>query len=284
MSLKERLPDLEPDGLYTPVVGEWAYKKYLRVWMYDEIFTTAMREKFTLVYLDLFAGAGRAELRNSGRIVPSSALLALEVPHRYDRYIFCEADPRRMEALKARLAALAPEADIHFVEGDINQNVDAVRALVPSDSLSFCFVDPYGIGIQQQAIARLAHERKMDFLILLALGMDANRNVDYYLKDEIKRLDNFLGNTGWREEWKEAKREGTSFQIFLAGQYVQAMVALGYEKTDVGEMYQMRSEPPRKVKLYYLAFFSRSKVGKKFWKEVLKYSSDQTSMFDTLGF
>jgi hypothetical protein len=32
-SFKDRLPALRDDGLLTPEVGEWAYQKYLRVWI-----------------------------------------------------------------------------------------------------------------------------------------------------------------------------------------------------------------------------------------------------------
>jgi hypothetical protein len=110
MSFKDRLPILEDDGLFTPEVGEWAYKKYLRVWMYDELFTTSMRDKWTLVYVDLFAGAGRARLRDSKRVVPSSPLLSLDLPHRFHRYIFVSVHehPRRAGAgCPSRCAVIA---------------------------------------------------------------------------------------------------------------------------------------------------------------------------------
>ena len=282
MSIKDKLPVLEPDGLLTPEVGEWAYKKYLRVWIYDEIFATAMKNQWRRVYIDLFAGAGRVQLRDSRQIVPNAALLALDIPDRFDRYIFCEKDTAKMAALRERVAAVAPGADVHFVEGDSNETVTRITALIPDDALSFCFVDPYGVNIRLETIRRLSRGRKMDFLILLALQMDANRNRALYMSGESRSLEEFLGDTSWRAEWEEARRRGEDFRIFLGNYYIRAMATLGYVVAPMSEMYEMKTE--KGLSIYYLAFFSKHLLGRKFWKEALKYSDEQTSMFDGLGF
>ncbi|HEX2095200.1 MAG TPA: three-Cys-motif partner protein TcmP [Longimicrobiaceae bacterium] len=238
MWTKDNLPDVEPDGLYVPEVGEWGCDKYLRVWMYDEIFARSMKGKWTRVYLDLFAGAGYAYLKGSKRIVPSSALLALQIPDPFDLYIFCEADPKPLAALQARVQRLNPSVPVHFVKGDANESVEAILRLIPVQrSLTFCFVDPFGTNVRLSAIRQLANARKMDFLILLALGMDANRNRDRYQKEACERLDDFLGGRDWRKRWEEAKRSGKGFRGFLAEQYAEAMSALGYLDTNLEEMY-----------------------------------------------
>ena len=46
----------------------------------------------------------------------------------------------------------------------------------------------------------------MDFLILQALHMDANRNFEKYMKDENQRISNYLGMENWpgivfEQEW-----------------------------------------------------------------------------------
>lgn len=91
------------DGLFTPDVGAWSEEKYAHVRTYAEIFATSMRHKWKCrVYLDLFAGAGKAMLRESRKVVESSAFLALGVTHPFDRYVFCDSDTRCVTALKAR--------------------------------------------------------------------------------------------------------------------------------------------------------------------------------------
>jgi len=198
---KSTLPDAPDDGLPTPEVGEWGVEKYLRVWMYDEIFTTSMKGRWKRTYVDLFAGAGHAFLKESGRAVLSSAMLALRVTNRFDRYVLCEANPTRMAALRERVRRAAPEADVVFLEGDANRIAQRIVDEIPPDSLAFCFADPFGTNIRLSTIRVLAAARRMDFLILLALGMDANRNRELYRADESKRLDEFLGDATWRERW-----------------------------------------------------------------------------------
>ena len=80
----DRLPDLEDDGLPTPDVGEWGEEKYQLVRCYADIFSRAMRGKWSsLHYVDFFAGAGRARLAGTRRIVAASPLLVLDVPIRW---------------------------------------------------------------------------------------------------------------------------------------------------------------------------------------------------------
>ncbi|HEY0152515.1 MAG TPA: three-Cys-motif partner protein TcmP [Longimicrobium sp.] len=275
MWTKSTLPDAPDDGLHTPEVGEWGAEKYLRVWMYDEMFTKSQNRKWTLVYVDLFAGAGHALLKESGRRVLSSAMLALQVAHRFDRYVFCEADPRRMAALRERVGRVAPEADVVFLEGDANQIAQSIVPAIPPGSLAFCFADPYGTNIRLSAIRVLAAARRMDFLILLALGMDANRNKELYRADESKRLDEFLGDATWRERWAVEEKQGGRFQRFLAREYAGAMQSLGYLETALDEMHPVKD---RGRLLYHLAFFSKVELAKKLWSEARKYTDPQTGL------
>ncbi|HEU0052248.1 MAG TPA: three-Cys-motif partner protein TcmP [Longimicrobium sp.] len=282
MSIKDRLPVLAADGLVTPDVGEWAYKKYFRVWLYNQMFTTGMKNRWFRVYIDLFAGAGRSLLRDSRRIVPNAAILALDLRDRYDRYVFCEKDPERIGALRERVGRVAPGADVRYVLGDSNETTSEIATHVPADALTFCFADPYGVNLRLETIRRLSAGRNVDFLILLALQMDANRNRERYAREESRRLEDFLGNARWRTAWEEAERRGEDFRMFLADQYIAAMRSLGYARTTRADLYQMRTEV-RNLSIYYLAFFSKHALGYRFWREALKYSDKQTSMLDGLG-
>lgn len=45
------------DGLVIPELGGWAREKYLRVWIYDQMFATGMKNAWDeMVYVDLFSG------------------------------------------------------------------------------------------------------------------------------------------------------------------------------------------------------------------------------------
>ena len=55
----------------------------------------------------------------------------------------------------------------------------------------------------------------MDFLIVLAVGMDATRNEKVYARPDDKRVDGFLGIDDWRKRWQDARIKGISFRLHL---------------------------------------------------------------------
>lgn len=271
---------VEDDGLPTCEVGAWVEEKYRRVGMACELFATGMKTRWDeRVYIDLFAGPGHSHIRETVRILLGSPLIALMLPDPFDRYIFCEANPESLSALRRLVPLRSPDRDVRFVPGDVNEAAQAVLREIPPHAvghtvLSFCFVDPYSLRVSFDTIRRLATGRAIDFLILLALGMDAKRNISRYIKDESTRIDEFLGIGDWRGRWEIARHRGENFMYFLAVEYAAAMGRLGYLPTAPAEMYPVRSDL-KNLPLYYLAYFSKNPLGKKFWKEVLKYSSDQ---------
>lgn len=95
---------VKDDGFVIPEVGIWSLEKYQLLGGYCDIFTKGMRAKWkNLVYLDLFAGAGYAKIRENGSIIKSSTLISLAIPTKFDKYIFCEDNPDSLEALCNRL-------------------------------------------------------------------------------------------------------------------------------------------------------------------------------------
>ena len=264
------------DGLETPEVGSWSEEKYHLLHGYARIFATAMKKKWDhRVYIDLFAGSGRSKLKGSGRIVLASPLLALEIPDRFDRYIFCEQQPKRMSALRERVKRDYGGADVRFVEGDANQLVDQILIEVPAHSktskvLAFCFADPYRLkNLKFTTIEHLA-KRFMDFLILIPTEMDANRNVSWYTQPNNRTLDEFVGTTEWREHWHSAKARGEPFWGFLERFYELRMASLEYGEHSAKEARLIRSDR-KNLPLYRLTFFSRHPLGRRFWKDIKKH-------------
>src|SRR5215469_17044602 len=112
-------PAIAPDGLIAPEVGPWAESKYRHIELYDRLFSTGMKEKWQQrVYIDLYAGAGCSWIKSKGKFVNGSPLIALSVVDPFDKYIFCEEDPEKCEALRKRVFAIAPEAKVVFVQGN----------------------------------------------------------------------------------------------------------------------------------------------------------------------
>jgi len=188
---------VENDGLILPdPVGSWSEKKYSLLGGYCEIFNSGVKNKFqNRVYIDLFAGAGYVPIKGKNKILKSSALISLSIPTPFTKYIFCEMDESKMFALTERVKRQFPERDVLCLLGDSNQIVDEVitevKKLGPS-TISFCFVDPFSLNLHFDTIEKLAKVGRIDFLILLALMMNANRNLHNFIVDQSSAIDLFL--------------------------------------------------------------------------------------------
>src|ERR1051326_5417999 len=113
---------LEPDGLATPEVGAWTEDKHRLVSLYATLFSSGMKAKWgKRVYVELYAGAGRARVRGTSKIIVGSPLLALQVNPPFDKYVFCEDSPQNLDALRQRVRRLSPVANVAYVPGDCNQ-------------------------------------------------------------------------------------------------------------------------------------------------------------------
>lgn len=269
---------VEDDGLHTPEVGPWAEEKYRIVSLYDSLFSTGMKNKWgARVYIDLYAGAGHAKIEGTNRIVRGSPLIALNVPYRFDKYVFCEENKRCINALKQRVRTQFSNVDVEFIHGDCNQKASDILAKIPDSNnkriLSLCFIDPFNIGIHFDTVKCLSSKR-MDFLIVLPTGMDATRNQTRYFDKKSSQIARFLGRPDWRKLLEQAEKQGILFRQFLADLYASQMATLGYIKVSVSKMKEVRSDDKKQF-LYHLAFFSKSERGYEFWDKVLKHSDPQ---------
>src|SRR5215469_3630010 len=268
------------DGLPCPEVGGWTETKHSFVSLYAKLFSSGMKAKWgRRVYVELYAGAGYSRVRGTSRVIAGSPLRALTLEDPFDEYVFCEEDPENLKALKTRVKRHAPGASVAYVEGDCNAKVKEILAKIPAGSktdtvLTLCFVDPYDIGIEFETV-RMLSARFVDFLVLLAVFMDANRNYDRYIKAEDISVEKFLGSESWRDCWHIAQQSGIPFPQFLASEYARGMESLQYVKTPVHTMHKVRSDE-KNLPLYYLALFSRHERAYKFWEEAQKYGTDQT--------
>jgi three-Cys-motif partner protein len=267
------------DGLTCPEVGAWTEDKHRIVSLYATMFSSGMKHKWgQRIYLELHAGAGHSRIRGTQKIILGSPLRALTVDDPFDKYIFCEATSRNLEALKARVARHAPNAHIAYIEGDCDLRASDILAEIPYGSksdtvLTLCFADPYDIGLKFATIKTLS-SRFVDFLVLLAVYSDANRAYKRYVMEDAVKVDEFLGSNTWRERWKIAQSEGVLFPRFLAEEFAASMETIGYLQTPIHKMKLIRSDD-KNLPLYYIAMFSRNRLAHDLWDDALKYGTDQ---------
>src|ERR1039458_4844932 len=266
---------VDDDGLVCAGVHRWAEEKYRLLALYDKLFSSGMKNKWDQrVYIDLYAGAGFSHIQGTSTFLKGSPIIALTVDCPFDRYIFCEENEELLAALRARSARIAPEANVSYIHGNCDAKIEEVCEAVPKGSsdnrvLSLCMVDPFDFGIKFGTLKRLS-QVYIDFVVLLAIGMDANRNYDHYVEGNSPKIDEALGNTEWRERWKAAGARRSDFRQFLALEFSRSMESLRYLPTPLDRMKLVRSDE-KNLPLYYLALFSRNDTAHKFWDQVLKY-------------
>jgi three-Cys-motif partner protein len=270
---------VEDDGLPVMKKGPWAQKKYKLVGKYCDIFTSAMKGKWNLIYMDLFCGPGFSMNRDTGQLMKNSALIAMSTPKSFDHFILNDYDQTAVDAMKARVQRLHPEASVQYSCKDANSCVEELLASRPRFSngkktLTFCFLDPFSLNLDFETIKVLARE-KVDILVLHALQMDARRNRDLYWQPDHERVAKFTGNPDWREKFVAGQYPMHNFCKFLADEFDVNMKALGYltdtEKVPIalgtGQI------------LYYLAFYSKHPLGTEFFGKVQKGGNDQLELF-----
>ena len=275
---------VDDDGLISPPVGSWAETKYRLLALYDELFSSGMKNRWDQrVYIDLYAGSGYSHVQGTSKFLKGSPLIALTVANPFDKYIFCEERADLSDALKARVQRIAPQAKVAYILGNCDTEIEKICQEVPKASpsnrvLSLCLVDPFDFGLKFETLRGLSGFF-IDFVVLLAVGMDANRNYDHYVDGDSTKIDEALGNTEWRERWRAGGARRKNFRKFLASEFSLSMESLNYLKQPLDGMKLVRSVE-KNLPLYYLALFSRHKTAYKFWGEVLKYSTDQPNLWD----
>ncbi len=267
-----------PDGFYTPDIKPHSIEKIRLHNRYAEMFASAMHRKWPqLAYIGLYSGAGHARRTDTGEVVETSALAVLRQRPRFTDYIYVENDPACIEALNARSAALQGDARVTIIPADVNESAEAVRIAMPSYGaehglLSFCFIDPFDVQLKFHTIRRLASFR-VDFLILLMLGVDARRNFKRYREDESStRIGDLIDFPEWRTQYVP----GENVVHFLLGKFNEAMARLGYPPASK-DAHSIRVSG-KGVFQYLLAFYSKSEVGLKFWRESRRGVSGQFTL------
>lgn len=261
------------DGLPSQGVGAWATTKHERIRLYIEA-TRAVRAKYLppsgtggAAFLDLFAGPGRARVRDQALTVPGSALIAVQhTEARFSQVILCDLDAENAAALRART-----RDDRHrvvVVEGDCNEEIDRIVSLVPEHGLNIALIDPFAPStFKWSTIAKLAATKRMDLLIHFPTGA-TKRNFFHSGFDQT--IDQMVGTTRWRSSIHAAEHVPKLIDTLR-----EQLVALGYESERVNTL-PVQTE--KNLLLYHLVFASKDMRGTKIWKSITKHDGPQRGL------
>ena len=270
-----------PDGLYLPQIKRHSLEKITLHNRYAAIFSKAMAKQWKQrAYIGLFAGAGAAELVETGDTVETSALAVQQQPVPFTHCVYVDCNPLCIAALRARVGRSQSSTISSFIEADVNACApEVLRALPPygpdAGLLSFCFVDPFDLQLQFSTIRALSR-LKIDFLVLLMVGTDGRRNFHNYLRDpSSSRIETLLDSPDWRREYQQLPGKKNALR-FLLDRFDQKMISLGYlsAREDVHPVCAAGT----KVLLYMMAFYSKSELGRRFWRESRRTVSAQLDL------
>jgi len=271
---QDRWPELcklytSDDGLPVREVGSWTEDKLFFWNRYIDITTRAMvghpKWPAGLVYVDLFAGPGICKLRESGRRIPGSTLIAANAPKSFRAILAIELNADLANALTARLISSPAAAVAKVFEGNCNTAIDQLVPNIPERALTLGFIDPEALNVDFETVKKLSDCGQVDLLILFADRMDLVRNVDRYEKENPSVLDRMMGSQSrWRERWAQlANRSADNIcRLFVDEYKTQLTDRLGYRA--FGEKVMESQNGP----IYRLIFASKNDKGLEFWDKV----------------
>jgi three-Cys-motif partner protein len=243
---------LAPDGLPARITGGWVWRKVHYVDYYVDMFATAMRQRWTLAYVEPFAGPGMAA--HGGSFIEGSALRALEKP--FSSYFFIDSDPIAIGALQLRIRrkyGWPPRGAV--IQGDCNDALPEVAHAISPSTLSLAFIDPNGWEIQWSTIASFVRERRVDLLFTFHAGFMRRQ---WYA--DAPSLTAFFGNDDWRAI-EFAPRHDRIRQLVRL--YNEGLDTLGYLPGAEDHLVSVRNG--KGTLMYVLVLFTRSELGQRFW-------------------
>jgi three-Cys-motif partner protein len=185
---------------------------------YLHAFTTALKGKFELCYIDTFAGTGERTVRHSARdaslLEPSieasierrkgSARIAIETEPQFDQLVFMDVNKRHCEALE-QLKIENPGRRIEIVRADANAAIlAAIQTKDWRKTRAVMFLDPYGMHVRWETLQAIQATKAIDVWYLVSLaGLFRQATRDGRALSEQKRraITRMLGTHEWEAEW-----------------------------------------------------------------------------------
>ncbi len=213
------------------LVGPWAKQKLDALESYLAAYHKVMKyQKFKLIYIDAFAGAGWSKIRTSEQreaklgflldsdqepaqeeFIAGSPVRALTTGNGFDQYYFFDADKRRT-ALLRQLKQEHLDKEVYVKDEDANLGVQKLARRFHKSPLArgVAFLDPYGPHLHWATVEALAKTRKVDVIINFPLAMAINRlitrNIDIPT-NWVNLLDKCFGTHQWHDLAYEIHRD-----------------------------------------------------------------------------
>lgn len=244
--------------------GVWTLIKLEVLQKYLVAFNTALiRQNFTRIYIDAFAGTGRCDIKVDGEktSVDGSARRALNTSPSFDKYCFIELSAKKLVALQA-LEAENPGKRIEVIRDNANTALKTLcERYAWQRERAVLFLDPFGMHVEWTTLQAIAKTGAIDVWYLFpysGLYRQAAKNADAIDSDKEESITRLLGTDEWRRVFYAPKR-----QVNLFGDYdgdereVDHHQMLGFVSNRLKQLFSAVTEP----KILYQAGDSKNPKG-----------------------
>lgn len=197
--------------------GGWSDKKLDVLAEYLRAYTTALKNQpFELIYIDAFAGAGRAlveeqkedslfndaDLESDASYRHGSPLQAIQTDPPFHRFVFIDRNEESMAALREQCeqTEAARSGRISYITGDANEELRKIAKGNWRGKRAVAFLDPYALHVTWETIKAIADTKAIDMWLLFP-AMAVNRMLPRsgIVPDEwAKKLIETFGDDEWR--------------------------------------------------------------------------------------
>jgi three-Cys-motif partner protein len=258
------------DGLPAEEVGLQAKEKHDHLCSYVDI-SRAARGKYLgeepgkggATYIDLFCGAGRARVRETGEWIDGSAVAAWKksaggrAP--FSAMHVNDSDAERLRGTVERLRSLGAPVVEYCAEA-----VNSAQAIIPNLNpygLHFAFVDPWNLeALDFQIFRRLSTLRRIDILVHLS-KMDLQRNLGINLSENERAFDAFA--PGWRAII-DMNQAHAGIRSDLIDYWRSLIEGLHFGQPAEEKLIRGSGNQP----LYWLLLIAKHELARSFWKTV----------------
>lgn len=260
-----------PDGLPAREVKAHNADKAHYIGGYSEIFAKAMKNKWGhRCYVDLFCGPGVCWVKDTGRFVLGSPLLALNVNTPFTHIVLNDLNDDCMRALETRM--VDTEADRLLLTGNANDRslLDEIRAFIPSrHALSLALLDPQGLDLELETIRYLTTGIRMDLLI----NFPVHSFYRCLCAGDTDVLDKVLG-----PDWP-LRTSGPLWKAAVREHFHRRLVSMGYDHHEAKQVWSVAKNSP----LYDFILYSRVELAIKFFKSATRTNAAGQEPFPLLA-
>jgi len=288
-------------------VGPWAREKLDCLDKYLRAYTTILQKQRwckAFIYIDVFAGSGKAPLRRyknqaadqhtlldvadfvreqeqeTETYIHGSPKVALDIQIPFTEYIFIEKDTQRISELEALRRSYGNKRNVSILQGEANEQLQQYFLHDTRYDWRKCralaFIDPFGMQVPWKTIHGIGQTKAIEIILNLPVGMAIQRLLPksgQFSEDRKLMLTEYFGSSDWEKIVYE-DQTGLFGEQRIKKRDAGQQLAKWYQRR-LKQAYGYSSKPrlitnTQGSHLYYLLWAGPNQTGARIASDVLK--------------